>query len=251
MSDRFSNAPLSEEERRAFGGWNPKNASPLPIGSHSLTVGLAFSDNLIAVRTGGRVGLSQVRDALAKAGLIAPGAKINPSALLGTVEATVAEVTSAYSAGPRGGTRTSPRLVRSVKVDGKLAHTARPSSSPVFSRPTCAAVHCGLRAAITNGTSARAATASGLRAPVAGKTGTSQNAADIWWVGYVEDFTLGIHFGRDSNKPISESASGGRIAAPAAMEILKRLSERLPMNDPYSAGRTSSAGQTVESTAAR
>ena len=92
-----------------------------------------------------------------------------------------------------------------------------------------------MREAMTNGTGARAVQMSGLRAPVAGKTGTSQHAADAWWVGYVEDVTLGVRFGRDSNKPISVSASGGNVAAPAATRIFKRLGERIPMTDAYRA----------------
>lgn len=234
MSDRFSNAPLAEDERRDFRGWNPDNASSLPVGVYPLTLGLAHSDNYIAVRVGRCVGLPNFRNVLAAAGLISEKQKsVEPAALLGTVESSLAEVVSAYTTFPRGGSRVSPHLVKSVKVSGRVVFTSASSTSPVFARSTCVAVHQGLREAMTSGTGARAMRTNALHAPVAGKTGTSQRAADAWWVGYVEDFTLGVRFGRDSNRPIASNASGGNVAAPAAAKILTRLTARYPMEDPY------------------
>lgn len=236
ISDRISNAPLSEAERRAFGGWNPDNASGLPVGTYPLTTGLAHSDNHVTYRAALQVGLSTLRETFVRAGLIqAKKTNIDPTAVLGTFEASVAELVSAYSTFPRGGTRVSPRLVKSVQLDSRTIFASGQKTTPVFSRATCASVHQGLREAMVSGTSARAARMNGLHAPVAAKTGTSQRAADAWWVGYVEDFTLGVRFGRDSNRAISSTASAGSVAAPAAVGILKRLSARYPMRDPFPA----------------
>jgi penicillin-binding protein 1A len=236
MSDRCSNGSLTPTECRALGGWNPANASCLPVDIHPLKTGLAYSDNYMTIRVGLHVGLPSLRETFARAGLIpASMTSVKPSVLLGTFDASLAEAVSAFSAFPRGGTRVSPRMVKGIELNGRTIYTGKPSTTSVFSRSTCAQVHRGMREAMTNGTGARAVQMSGLRAPVAGKTGTSQNAADAWWVGYVEDVTLGVRFGRDSNRPITSTASGGNVAAPAATRIFKRLGERIPMADAYRA----------------
>ena len=135
----------------------PDNASCLQIGMYPLTLGLAHSDNYIAVRVGRRVGLPTFRETLAAAGLISEKQKsVEPAVLPGTVEASLGEVVSACSTFSRGGSRVSPHFVKSVKISGNVVFTSKPSTSPVFSRSTCAAVHEGLREVMISGTGARA-----------------------------------------------------------------------------------------------
>ena len=84
---------------------------------------------------------------------------------------------------------------------------------------------------MTKGTGRTAVRNAGLDAHVAGKTGTSQNAADVWWVGYVKELTLGVRFGRNSNASLGDSAAGGTLAAPVAARVLKKLSERYKVSE--------------------
>lgn len=231
ITDQVSNAPLGEDEVRALGNWNPGNVSSLKAGEHPLSAGLAFSDNLMTVRVGLNAGLERVYETLFRAGLLSDMATTGPTWLLGTFDSSLANVVSAYSAFPRGGTRVVPHLVRSVVLEGREVYRAEPREAVLFTQRTCLQIHEGLREAMTKGTGRTAMRNADLDARVAGKTGTSQNAADVWWVGYVKDLTLGVRFGRDSNASLGQAAAGGTLAAPAAARVLKKLSERYAMSE--------------------
>jgi len=225
-----SNAPLTGDEVRSLNGWNPKNSSSLKEGNHPLSTGLAFSDNLITARVGLSAGLKPVYNMLYTAGLVSDKSTTGVTWLLGTFDSSLANVVSAYTAFPRGGSRAAPYLVQSVSIGGKEVYRAESRSVPLFSRRTAEQVHRALREAMTDGTGRTAVKNAGLDALVAGKTGTSQNAADVWWVGYVKDVTLGVRFGRDSNKSLG-NAAGGTMSAPVAARVLKKLSERYKLDE--------------------
>lgn len=226
IRDLTKNTPLAEQEIRALNDWNPRNSSSLKAGEYPLSTGLAFSDNLITVRVGLKAGLRQVYDTLYSAGLISDKSTTGTTWLLGSFDSSLAQVASAYTAMPRGGSRAVPYLVESVSVGGKEVYRAQPQTKPLFSRRTAEQLHQALREAVTDGTGRSAMRSAGVQATVAGKTGTSQNAADVWWVGYGKDVTLGVRFGRNSNASLGSSASASTLAAPAAARVLKKLSER-------------------------
>jgi len=227
-----SNGPLTSDEVRSLNGWNPKNSSSLKEGQYPLSTGLAFSDNLITARVGLSAGLKRVYNTLYTAGLVSDKSTTGVTWLLGTFDSSLANVVSAYTAFPRGGSRAVPYLVESVFIGGKEVYRAKPQSVPLFSRRTAEQVHRALREAMTDGTGRTAVKNAGLDALVAGKTGTSQNAADVWWVGYVKEVTLGVRFGRDSNKSLG-NAAGGTMSAPVAARVLKKLSERYELDDAH------------------
>lgn len=225
-----SNRALTPDEVRALNDWNPGNSSSLKPGDYPLSTGLAFSDNLITVRVGLKAGLRPVYDTLYKAGLLSEKTTTGTTWLLGTFESSLVNVVSAYSAFPRGGTRVIPYLVQSVSIGGKEVYRAQPQTKPLFTPGTSKQLHRALREAITDGTGRTAMRNAGVYSAVAGKTGTSQNAADVWWVGYGNDITLGIRFGRDSNTSLGKAA-GGTMAAPPAARALKKLSERYALGN--------------------
>ncbi len=229
ISDVESNGPLTDDEIRALNDWNPKNSSSLKPGEYPLSKGLAFSDNLITVRVGLKAGLSRVYESLYSAGLISDKTTTGTTWLLGTFESSLANVVSAYTAFPRGGNRATPYLVQSITIEGNEIYRAQSQTKKLFSRRTCEQLTSALREAVTDGTGRTAMRNADLHASVAGKTGTSQNAADVWWVGYGKDLTLGIRFGRDSNAALGKAAAGGTMAAPPAARALKKLSERYSM----------------------
>lgn len=220
------NTPLTEQEIRALNDWNPRNASSLKAGEYPLSTGLAFSDNLITVRVGLQAGLRRVYDTLYAAGMVSDKTTTGTTWLLGSFDSSLAQVASAYTAMPRGGSRVVPYLVQSVSVGGKEVYRAQPQTKPLFSRRTAEQLHLALREAITDGTGRSAMRSAGVQTSVAGKTGTSQNAADVWWVGYGKDVTLGVRFGRNSNASLGSSATASTLAAPVAARVLKKLSER-------------------------
>jgi penicillin-binding protein 1A len=233
IEDMCSNAPLAPEEVQALNKWNPDNASSLAVGEHPVSTGLAFSDNYVTVRVALRAGLPRVYQALYAAGLVGDKATTGPTWLLGTFECSLADAVSAYTAFARGGTRAIPYLVDRVTIDGKEVYHAQPQQAALFSAQTAQQVHQGLRKAMTEGTGRSALKNAGLDIAVAGKTGTSQNAADVWWIGYVKDVTLGVRFGRTSNASLGDSVAGGTMAAPVAARVLKKLAQRYELRNAY------------------
>jgi penicillin-binding protein 1A len=220
---------------QALNKWNPENDSSLAVGQYPLSTGLGFSDNYITIRAALRAGLPHVYETLYKAGLTGDKATTGPTWLLGTFESSLADAVSAYTAFPRGGTRAVPYLVQAISIDGKEVYRAQAQQAPLFSQRTAEQIHQGLRKTMTDGTGRVALRNAGLDIPVAGKTGTSQNAADVWWVGYVKEVTLGVRFGRNSNASLGESAAGGTIAAPVAARVLKKLAQRYSLTNAYTA----------------
>jgi penicillin-binding protein 1A len=226
MAETLPNTPLTTDEIKALNDWNPRNDSSLKPGEYPLAKGLAFSDNLITVRVGLKAGLRRVYDTLYAAGLVSDKTTTGTTWLLGTFESSLANVVSAYTAFPRGGARAVPYLVQSIKLGGKEIYHAQPQTRQLFSERTCAQIHQALLETMTEGTGRSAMRSAGIKGSIAGKTGTSQNSADVWWVGYIDDVTLGVRFGRDSNASLGDAAAGGTIAAPAAARVFKQLAQR-------------------------
>jgi membrane peptidoglycan carboxypeptidase len=113
--------------------------------------------------------------------------------------------------------------VRKIKLHDDTVFKAHSKSTALFSSNTCKQLHRGLEAAMTEGTGAKAARGIRPKVPLAGKTGTTDNGRDAWFVGYTREVTLVVWFGRDSNRPISSDASGGNVAAPTAVNIFDAL----------------------------
>ena len=194
--------------------WTPSNYEDY-LGTITLAKALAVSSNAAAVRVSQNVGIPNVILAARTNGITSPLPNV-PSMALGAVEVTPLELVAAYAPFDNGGLRVHPRLVRRIEAsDGTVLWSAEIAHADSAMDPRDAfQVTSMLRGVVDNGT-ARVLRDMGVKGPVAGKTGTTNNATDVWFVGYTPTLVAGVWFGYDTPRQIAPHASGGHLAAPA------------------------------------
>lgn len=193
-----------------MGDWKPQNANAQYVGSVTVAHALAKSINTIAVKLAERVGLAKIDKAARDLGFTTP-LEENLSIALGSSEVTLLEMTSAYSTFPNEGRRSEPYAITEITTGaGKPLYTHAPLSTQAIPAQVARDMNYMLRGVVTGGTGARAQLGNRM---VAGKTGTSQNSRDAWFIGYSANETVGVWFGNDDNSPMHH-ASGGGVAAP-------------------------------------
>ena len=195
--------------------WRPSNYDDEYIGRITLAKALAVSSNAAAVRISQTVGIANVSNIAHKNGITSDIPNY-PAMALGAVEVTPLELVAAYAPFANGGLRVHPRLVRRIEAaDGTLLWSAEiaPADTVMDARDAYQ-ITSMLRGVVDNGT-AHSIRDAGVKGPVAGKTGTTNNAEDVWFVGYTPTLVAGIWFGYDTPQAIAPHASGGHLAAPA------------------------------------
>ena len=195
--------------------WRPANYDDSYQGRVTLRKALMHSSNAATVRVSRAIGEGRVVQAAQRQGIRSDLRPV-PAIALGAVEVTPLELVTAYAAFANGGVRVTPRLVQRIEApDGKLLWSSEvQQSEPVLDPRDAYEVTSMLRGVVDYGT-ARAIRDYGITAPIAGKTGTTNNGADVWFVGYTPTLVAGIWFGYDDPRPIGDRASGGRYAVPA------------------------------------
>ncbi len=199
--------------------WRPQNYDGAYLGETTLRNALAHSANAATVRVSRAVGEPRVVEVAHRNG-IASHLDPVPSIALGAVEVTPQELVTAYAPFANGGYRVTPRLVQSIATsDGTVLWTAeRAEPVRVMDARDAFLLTSMLRSVVDEGTG-HAVRDYGIRAPVAGKTGTTNNGTDVWFVGYTPSVVAGFWFGYDEPRPLGGGASGGRLAAPAWAEF--------------------------------
>jgi penicillin-binding protein 1A len=141
------------------------------------------------------------------------------SLALGAGEATLVEVTNAYSVFPNQGVRMRPYFVLKVTDrEGNVLEENRPEPTDAIRADTAFVMTSLLRGVVHRGTAARAAS---LKWPLAGKTGTVDDFTDAWFVGFDPDLTAGVWVGYDEKKPLGRGEDGARAALPIWMDFMR------------------------------
>ncbi len=212
------------EIRSADTTWAPKNSDGADAGLLPAATGLVRSRNTMTVRVGEYATPRTVTDLAAKVGLgeIAP----NPSIYLGAFEATLKDVTTAYTAFPNSGSRRQSYIVSEV-IDrrGNTIYKATEASLAAIDPPADALVDELLQEVVTGGTAAKAKSL-GLTVPAAGKTGTTDDYKDAWFVGYTSSLTTGVWVGFDQPQRIMDRGYGSTLALPIWVDFVEQASER-------------------------
>ena len=188
-------------------GWSPENYSREYFGPVTLTQALAMSLNTVAVRVGLEVGPKNVVRTAHRLG-ISSKLDPNPSIALGTSEVTLIELVGAYAPFANGGAEISPHVIEKIKTaEGKLLY-ARPADQlgQVIEPRQVAMMNAMMQETLLSGT-ARKAEIPGWQA--AGKTGTSQDFRDAWFIGYTANLVTGVWLGNDDNSPTRKTTGGG------------------------------------------
>ena len=193
-----------------IGGWSPEDFSKEYRGPVSLSTALALSLNTVAVRLCQEVGPSAVTAVAQRLG-ISSNLQANPSIALGTSEVTPLEITAAYAAFANGGHAIIPYVVTRVRnVAGKvLFKRAAPPSPPVISDAHLGMMNAMMSQTLTIGT-ARKAALPGWQS--AGKSGTSQNFRDAWFIGYTSRMVTSVWLGNDDGSS-TRRITGGSLPA--------------------------------------
>jgi penicillin-binding protein 1A len=188
-------------------GWKPENYTREYFGPVTLTQALAMSLNTVAVRVGLEVGPKNVVRTAHRLGI---SSKLEPNAsiALGTSEVSVTELVGAYAAFANGGFAVSPHVVTRIKtLDGKLLYARQADQpNPVIEPRNVAMMNSMMEQTLISGT-ARKAEIAGWQA--AGKTGTSQDFRDAWFIGYTSHLVAGVWLGNDDNSPTKKTTGGG------------------------------------------
>lgn len=198
-------------------GWSPKNYDNEYRGAVSLKESFARSINTVAVRLAYQAGVWRVVRTARRLGITAP-LHDNLSIALGTAEVTLLELASAYGAFANEGAIVQPFIVRRVKSgDGPVLYQRKPQQvQPVVAMPYVEGMNQLMGAAVSYGTG-RAAQIPGHA--VGGKTGTSQDFRDAWFVGYTGRYVAGVWIGNDNNAAMRK-ATGGGLPAKLWREIM-------------------------------
>ncbi|MFN3869713.1 MAG: PBP1A family penicillin-binding protein, partial [Hyphomicrobiaceae bacterium] len=221
-------------------GWSPKNDNGDHVGALTLRQALAQSINTVAVRLNMDVGIASVADTARRLG-IRSELRHDPSIALGTSEVTLLELTGAYGVLASGGLAIEPHVIRRVRVNsGRVLYArAHTDHGRVVSEEIAGSMNDMLNAALVAGTGRRAALP---RHPAAGKTGTTQDYRDAWFIGYTAHMTLGIWMGNDDGSPMRK-VMGGNLPAEMwrelMLEVHKGLEPRaLPGTSPLQRNRS-------------
>jgi membrane carboxypeptidase/penicillin-binding protein len=210
--------------------WRPENFGGEYGGPLTLRRALMRSANAATVRLSQALGEGRVV-ALARRSGIRSRMDPVPALALGAMEVTPLELVKAYAPFANGGLAVEPSILSRIQAaDGTVLWRARAAGKPerVLSRSEAFQITSMLQSVIDGGTG-RVVRTMGVRGQVAGKTGTTNNGADVWFIGYTPTLVAGFWFGYDSPRPIASNASGGRLAAPAwATFYLEGWHERSP-----------------------
>ncbi len=201
--------------------WTPANYGGEYLGRVTMRRALMKSSNAAAVRVSRAVGEQRVIQAAHRNGITSPLSPV-PAIALGALEVTPVELVTAYAPFANGGLRVRPRLVRRIeRADGSVLWANETVTPVAVMDPRDAFQMTSMMRAVVDRGTGTAIRAYGVTQSVAGKTGTTNNGADVWFVGYTKSLVAGFWFGYDTPHSITGDASGGRLAAPAWAEFYR------------------------------
>jgi penicillin-binding protein 1A len=214
--------PVSDGPVR-MGRWSPSNGAWRRRGSSTLEEAFAHSVNTAAVRVMQQAGgAAAVADVAQRLGVRGPFPR-DGSITLGTGEVTLLELTAAYAALVNGGQRLAPFGMQRAEAAGRPATLARQAPAQVVPGRAAAQMR-GMMQAVTRYGSGRAAAVPGI--VTGGKTGTTQNNRDAWFVGFAElasgTVVIGVWLGNDNNAPMDD-VRGGTLPAQLFREIVEGI----------------------------
>jgi penicillin-binding protein 1A len=232
-------APIVIDQGPGLGKWKPANYSKRFYGPSTLRLGLEKSRNVMTVRLAQVIGMARIREMAARFGL-ERGLGNNLASALGSNEVTLLQLTTAYAMLVNGGKRIEPALIERIQDrHGKtvLRRDSRPcpqcqnvawagQPAPLLPDPREQVVDPArsyqmvnmLRGVVERGTATRALA---IGKPVAGKTGTTDDIRDAWFVGFTPDLVVGVYVGFDQPKTLGSEEQGASAALPIFVQFME------------------------------
>jgi penicillin-binding protein 1A len=207
--------------------YSPRNYDNTFKGAMSIRSAIAMSRNIPVIALGQRVGIDKVIDVCRTLGIKSP---IPPviSLPLGSVDLTPLEIASAYATFANNGWQSDTTAILQVTDNsGHLLLDNTPKPKLVLDPWASASLNSALQSVITSGTGEAAA----IGRPAAGKTGTTSDERDIWFVGYVPQLAAAVWAGNDDYRPIGKGATGGGFMAPIWGDFMHQALKGVPVQD--------------------
>ena len=216
------------DEPVKIGDWEPKNYGGKYAGTVTVESALARSLNTVAVKLGEEVGPAAIANLAGRFGITTLPPNPNLSVSLGAYEVPLIEMTSAYQVFQQAGNRLRPYIVAQIQTtDGQVIYTHQTSSPvPAYDIHWASMMVKMMQKVVTAGTGTRA----NFGRPAAGKTGTSQNFRDAWFIGFTPDYVAGVWVGNDDDKPMNQ-VTGGQVAAAIWKDYMVTAHMNLPSRE--------------------
>ena len=208
--------------------WRPRNYGGGHSGAMTLQSALEHSNNIIAVKLGERVGNANVIETAHRLGIRSPLRNVL-SLALGPNEVTPLEMASAYSSMAREGTYLEPTPI--LRIEDRFGNLIEDNRNrqpePVYSNEACSTLIQVMKGVIERGTAYEAR----IGRPAAGKTGTTSDHKDAWFVGFTPQLTTAVWVGNDKPVEMYGYATGGHISAPLWATFMSYAHRKLPIKD--------------------
>lgn len=198
--------------------WSPRNFDNEYLGAITMRTALQRSRNLVSVYLIDKLGVDRVIESARRFGITTPiGHDLSIS--LGTSEVHLIEMVHAYGAFAAGGWLADPLIITSIRDrDGNLLYEQWPTQKKILSDETAFIMANMMKGVVERGT---AQIVKQLGRPVAGKTGTTSDQMDSWFIGYTPEWVAGIWVGFDQKQNIGKMETGGRVAAPVFLYFMQ------------------------------
>ncbi|MBI5665716.1 MAG: PBP1A family penicillin-binding protein [Nitrospirae bacterium] len=210
--------PLVYESEK-YGDWKPGNYDNKFKGATRLREGLAFSRNVITIKLLEEIGVNKVAKFARSLGIEGPFPR-NLTLGLGSLSVSPLELTTAFGVFARGGTRIPPIAVKYVAdSEGNVLENNVPQGQNVISPQTAFLATSMLEDVVKYGTGKRA---KALNRPAAGKTGTTNDYKDAWFIGYTPELVAGVWVGFDDMRTLGHGETGARAASPIWVSFMQQ-----------------------------
>ena len=215
-------SPTGEEEKL----WKPKNYKEKFYGRTLFRTGLIKSRNIITIKILKEMGIRHAIDYARRMGIESPLSS-NLSLALGSSGVSLVELTRAYSVFANGGMLVEPIFItKIVDRNGKSLEENQPSFTEAISRETAYVMTDLLEAVVKQGTGWRVRA---LRRPVTGKTGTTDDLRDAWFLGFDPTLVTGVWLGYDDRRPMGKGETGSRAASPIWLYFMREVLKEKPI----------------------
>lgn len=231
LNSQIETTPVSLEGGNA--AWRPDDLVADSVTQLSVRDAFALSSNYGAIRVGQWVGPQSVIQMARAAGITTP-IPAYPSIFLGSAEIKPIEFVAAIGAFGNGGRRIKPRFINKVTdARGKVLYQAKASDEYTINAGVAYLTLSIMNDVVDRGT-AGSVRRRGFWLPAAGKTGTTNDSKDVWFVGMTPDLVAGVWLGFDQPKTITPRASGGQMAAPIWADMMKAAYTKRPQPGAWS-----------------
>lgn len=199
--------------------WKPENFTGKFLGPTILLNGLAFSKNVVTVKVLNKIGIKTVEAYARKLGVTSPMTD-DLTLGLGSSSISLLEMVNAFCAFANGGMKVEPLSILTVKDDaGRVLEEYKPQLEEALQESTAYIITYMLENAVNRGTG-KVIRRMGYNAPCAGKTGTTNDFSDAWFIGFTPEIVVGIWVGFDTKETLGRNMTGGETAAPIWAEFM-------------------------------